>query len=65
MKRINNIDDFLGASGTRYFSHGFRLMGAIEYVAIACNVCEQLITMEYHLTDEEVALSWIRSCHLK
>ena len=40
-------------------------LGAIEYTAIACNVCEQLLKKEYNLTDEEIVVSWIRSCFLK
>lgn len=40
-------------------------LGAIEYTAIACNLCEQLLKREYNLTNEEIAVSWIRSFYLK
>jgi len=97
-KLINNANDFLGASETRYFSNGYKQvhysciqstidkgqlngvmridinsgslssishLGAIEYTAIACNVCEQLLRKEYNLMDHEIAASWIRCCFLK
>jgi hypothetical protein len=41
MKQINNIDDFLGASETRYFSHGFRF---VNFLFKETDICKnQLI----------------------
>lgn len=97
-KQINNADDFLGSSETRYFSNGYKHilysltqtsisnskiesllkvdvnknapspishLGAIEYVAIASYLCEQLLRKEYNLTNEEIACAWIHRCFLK